>query len=44
MLSAMGDEILINQAKSVGVKYFLSKPFKAEDLLNLVISLVEGKV
>jgi len=35
MLSAMGDDILINQAKELGVKYFLAKPFKAEDLLKL---------
>lgn len=28
MLSAMGDEVLINQAKEIGVKHFLTKPFK----------------
>lgn len=32
MLSAMGDETLVNQAKEIGVKFFLTKPFKPETL------------
>ena len=36
MLSAMGDEDLITAAKAIGVKRFLSKPFKAEELLNAI--------
>lgn len=28
MLSAMGDETLLNQAKEIGIKYFLTKPFQ----------------
>lgn len=32
MLSAMGDETLLNQAKEIGVKHFLTKPFKPEAL------------
>lgn len=32
MLSAMGDETLVTQAKEIGVKYFLTKPFKPETL------------
>lgn len=32
MLSAMGDETLVSQAKDIGVKYFLTKPFKPEML------------
>ena len=32
MLSAMGDEALLNQAKGIGIKHFLMKPFKPEAL------------
>ena len=33
MLSAMGDEELIDTAKSIGIREFLQKPFKPEELL-----------
>ncbi|MCK7467726.1 MAG: response regulator, partial [Desulfosudis oleivorans] len=42
MLSAMGDEALINQAKEIGIKHFLTKPFKADELLQLVKALFKG--
>ena len=32
MLSAMGDETLLNQAKGIGIKYFLTKPFQPATL------------
>lgn len=32
MLSAMGDETLLNQAREIGIKYFLTKPFRPEVL------------
>lgn len=32
MLSAMGDEVLHNQAREIGVKHFLMKPFRPETL------------
>lgn len=32
MLSAMGDETLLNQARQIGIKYFLTKPFRPETL------------
>lgn len=32
MLSAMGDETLLNQAKEIGIRYFLTKPFRPETL------------
>lgn len=32
MLSAMGDETLLNQAKEIGIRYFLTKPFRPEAL------------
>lgn len=28
MLSAMGDETLLNQAKEIGIRHFLTKPFQ----------------
>lgn len=32
MLSAMGDDTLLNEAKKIGIKYFLMKPFRPETL------------
>lgn len=32
MLSAMGDETLLNQAKEIGIKHFLTKPFQPASL------------
>lgn len=32
MLSAMGDETLLNQAKEIGIRYFLTKPFQPATL------------
>lgn len=32
MLSAMGDETLLNQARAIGIRYFLTKPFRPETL------------
>lgn len=32
MLSAMGDETLLNQAREIGIKHFLTKPFRPETL------------
>ncbi|HOO75113.1 MAG TPA: response regulator [Tepiditoga sp.] len=34
MLSAMGDETLLNTAKEIGIKHFIQKPFKDEVLLK----------
>lgn len=39
MSSAMGDDELISKAKNMGIKYFLPKPFKPEDLLDAVRNL-----
>lgn len=41
MLSAMGDDLLLNQAKAIGIKHFLTKPFKQETLLQAVNLLLE---
>lgn len=32
MLSAMGDETLLNQAREIGIRYFLTKPFQPATL------------
>lgn len=32
LLSAMGDEVLHNQAREMGIKHFLTKPFKPDGL------------
>lgn len=32
MLSAMGDETLLNQAREIGIKHFLTKPFQPATL------------
>lgn len=42
MLSAMGDEDLINTAKNMGVRHFLSKPFKSNELVDLVNSILNN--
>jgi Response regulator containing CheY-like receiver domain and AraC-type DNA-binding domain len=42
MLSAMGDEDLINAAKNLGVRYFLSKPFKSNELVDVVNSIMNN--
>jgi CheY-specific phosphatase CheX/CheY-like chemotaxis protein len=34
MLSAMGDEELVQEAKAIGIKMLLQKPFKAPDMLT----------
>lgn len=41
MLSAMGDETLLNEAKNIGVKYFLTKPFKP-DMLKEILAQVSA--
>jgi two-component system, chemotaxis family, chemotaxis protein CheY len=40
MLSAMGDEVLLHQAKAIGITHFLTKPFKNEELLETVKTML----
>ena len=40
MMSAMGDEELQNRAKGIGVKVFLTKPFRSEDLIRIARNLL----
>ncbi|WP_270566390.1 response regulator [Clostridium beijerinckii] len=41
MLSAMGDEEIIETAKEIGINYFLKKPFNQEELLDVVKKILE---
>lgn len=41
MLSAMGDEELMNSAKAIGIRVFLQKPFKSDEMMK-AIDLVLG--
>jgi two-component system, chemotaxis family, chemotaxis protein CheY len=40
MLSAMGDEELLQTAKNIGVRHFLSKPFKPDALISAVKNIL----
>jgi two-component system chemotaxis response regulator CheY len=42
MLSAMGDDALMNEAKSIGIRVFLQKPFKPDELKAAIAQLVAG--
>lgn len=42
MLSAMGDEALIANAKSIGIKNFIQKPFKNEEFVHIIQSVYGG--
>lgn len=40
MLSAMGDEVLMEEAKRIGISNFVTKPFKPEELQSVAKKLV----
>ncbi|KMT22009.1 response regulator [Clostridium cylindrosporum] len=42
MLSAMGDEEVMSEAKGIGVKHFLKKPFKEDEMLEAVRNILKG--
>ncbi|MEJ6949850.1 response regulator [Natronospora cellulosivora (SeqCode)] len=42
MMSAMGDDALIEEAKSIGVRHFIPKPFKPDILLNAIQDTLKG--
>ena len=44
MLSAMGDEELMTSAKAIGIRIFLQKPFKSDQLLQAIAQLTGGTV
>ena len=43
MLSAMGDEALMNEAKSIGIRVFLQKPLKPDGLIAAIVQLTAGE-
>ena len=43
MLSAMGDDALMNEAKTIGIRVFLQKPFKAEELIAAISRILKGE-
>lgn len=42
MLSAMGDETLIQSAREIGIKHFISKPFKPDRLIDTINDLIDA--
>ncbi|MFP4662128.1 MAG: response regulator, partial [Halanaerobiales bacterium] len=42
MMSAMGDDALIEEAKEIGVREFIPKPFKPDVLCNAINNLLGG--
>jgi len=40
MLSAMGDEGIVNEARGVGIAHFMKKPFKGEDIVNAINNMI----
>ncbi|HEY5585767.1 MAG TPA: response regulator [Ruminiclostridium sp.] len=43
MLSAMGDDDLILSAKKIGINNFISKPFKADELVKMANELLRSE-
>lgn len=40
MLSAMGDEELMKSAKAIGIRVFLQKPFKSDEMLKAIAQVI----
>ena len=40
MLSAMGDEEIVNEAMGIGINHFMKKPFKGEDIVKKINSII----
>jgi two-component system chemotaxis response regulator CheY len=36
MLSAMGDEEIVKEARNIGIAHFMKKPFKGIDIVNII--------
>jgi len=43
MLSAMGDEEIIKEAKDIGITHFLKKPFKGEEIVNVINNMISNQ-
>lgn len=42
MLSSMGDETILNEAKQAGISQFLTKPFKSEELVENLLRILNA--
>ena len=40
MLSAMGDEELMKSAKDIGIRVFLQKPFKSDEMMKAIAQVM----
>jgi len=40
MLSAMGDEEIVKEARDIGIRHFMKKPFKGEDIVNALNNMI----
>ena len=40
MLSAMGDEELMKSAKEIGIRVFLQKPFKSDEMMKAIAQVM----
>lgn len=40
MLSAMGDEEIVNEARNIGISHFMRKPFKGQDIINAINNMI----
>ena len=41
MISAMGDEALVQCAQKIGVRHFVSKPFKPDNLMEIINDIIK---
>jgi len=44
MLSAMGDDALVDEARTIGVRAFLQKPFKPDELNTSIRLILQGEL
>jgi len=40
MLSAMEDEEIVKEARNIGIKHFMKKPFKGVDIVNAINNMM----
>lgn len=40
MLSAMGDEEIVDKAREIGITHFMKKPFKGDDIVNALNKMI----
>lgn len=40
MLSSMGDDTIVEEAKKVGMKHFATKPFNDDDFISTIVSIL----